>query len=133
MTFRTAFAAMLVLTLAACQMETGGQGFNPGTGGSGGFNPGSDTRPPFNPGSGSRPPLNGGATNRPSAGLELAKDACLREGERRGMAVHVLAAREMRGGAEVILRVGPGLPPFNTQRVRCFFDYGSGRATISEA
>ena len=66
-------------------------------------------------------------------GLELARGACLREGERRGIEVHVLAAREMSGGAEVILRVGPGLPPLNTQRVRCFFDYGSGRATISSA
>lgn len=130
MTFRTLFAAIMIMTLAACQMETGGQGFNPGTGGSDGFNPGSDTRPPYDSGSSSRPPFDGGSGSRPSAGLELAKDACLREGERRGLEVRVLADREMRGGAEVILLVGPGLPPFNTQRVRCFFDYSNGRATI---
>ena len=112
-------------------METGGQEFNPGTGGSGGFNPGSDTRPPYDSGSSSRPPMNDGSSGGSAPGLELAKTACLREGERRGLQVRVLASREMRGGAEVILLVGPGLPPSNTQRVTCFFDYGSGRATIS--
>ena len=122
MFLRISLVAALMTTLAACQMETGGGGgFNPGTGGSGGFNPGSGSRPPFDP--------DAGSSSVP--GLELAKTACLREGARRGLQVSVLAGREMRGGAEVILLVGPGRPPANTQRVTCFFDYGSGRATIS--
>jgi len=123
MTVRLSLAAILIITLGACQMGTGGQGFNPGSGGSGGFNPGSGSRPPYDPGSGSRP----------SAGIQLARDVCTREADYRGRDARVLSAREIRGGVEVMLSVRTGPLGMNTQRLRCHFDYGTGRATISQA
>lgn len=118
MAVRLLLAAILITTLSACQMETGGQGFNPG---SGGFNPGSGSRPPYDPGSVSSP------------GIELARDVCTREAQNRGRDVRVLSAREVRGGAEVMLSVRAGPLGLTTQRLRCNFDYGSARATMSRA
>jgi len=120
MMFRLSFAAVLITTLAACQMGTGGQGFNPGTGG-------------YNPGSGSRPPFNPGTSDRPSAGMELARDVCTREAGQRGRDVRVLSAHEIRGGAEIMLSVRGGPLGITTQRLRCNFDYGTGRATLNRA
>lgn len=120
MPFRVPLAAVLIMTLGACQMETGGQGFNPGTGSGSGFNPGSGARPPYNPGGGSSP----------SAGLELARDVCTREAKQRGRDVHVQSAREIRNGAEVMLSVRTGPLGMTTQNLRCDFRYATGRATI---
>jgi len=123
MAFRVSLAAVLIMTLGACQMETGGQGFNPGAGSGSGFNPGSGARPPYDP----------GESSRPSAGIELARDVCTREAEQRGRDVRVLSSREVRGGAEVMLRVRTGPLFVTTQRLRCHFDYGTGRASVNRA
>lgn len=123
MAHKWTLTAVLIVTLGACQMNTGGQGFNPGAGSGGGFNPGSGARPPYDPGGGSRP----------SAGIELALDVCTREAEQRGRDVHILSSREVRGGAEVMLRVRTGPLFMTTQRFRCHFDYGTGRASVNRA
>ena len=125
--------AVLIITLGGCQMETGsGSGYNPGSSGSSGYNPGTGNSGGFNPGTGGRPPIDAGSGNRPNAGLELARDICTRESDGRGRNVSIESSREVRGGAEVILRVRSSLLPMYSERLRCRFDYDTGRATINK-
>lgn len=70
--------------------------------------------------------------NRP--GLSLARDACTRAAEERGrQVVRILSAFETQGGAQALLEVRRDAMSLSTQRLRCEFDYGTGRARLHSA
>lgn len=70
--------------------------------------------------------------NRP--GLALARQACTRAAEERGrQVVRILSAFETQGGAQALLEVRRDAMSVSTQRLRCEFDYGTGRARLHSA
>ncbi len=107
----------IVAALAGCQMDTsefGGSGGTSGgfggSGGSGGF---------------------GGSGGSGQAGISLARDVCTSAIESRGgVVVRVDSAREVRGGAEIVMQTRRSAMTMSTQRQRCTFDYSTGSHRI---
>lgn len=65
------------------------------------------------------------------AGQSLARGACTRAAEERGRAVvRILSVSDSGGGARVMLEVRRSAMPVSTQRLRCDFDCGTGRARL---